>query len=321
MLHDRIQSPISVSEISGISALTDPAPGETGPFVPPALADLLFGQKDAAGAPLNVYAVLDAAKVAFLSDRLTQEGLQHKCLFTGSAAKQFGDAAPWLIQLEPEAKLTRHFFAHDPAEDVPFYLLAKAPGILLRSTLSLDEVFARLRRISQPPDEVGVRFFFRYCEPEFLAAVLSVASMEEIADVCRGIEDFLWLIPSLADDLWDARTLRAEVPPDTPAKPLVMDAAKRQAMQRALNVRQARAMARAHTPLLNQRRARADVYARLMGAGFDNGPWLNTTFDLMSQVPAADHPQIWTYIESGDASLGFINHRIAAHYQLELVLP
>lgn len=310
--------------ICGIAPLQDPKPGDEAPFVPDALAEDLFGKTDGDGNPVHVYAVLDAAKVQFLSERLERNNLPHACLYTGKAEEDYGEVAPWLVQLTSDAQLTRHFFAHDPDQDNPWYMLAIGAGILLRSVFDLDQVQHHLRRYTLLVDEEGVRQFFRFQEPGFLDAVLQVSDQVEIASFFARIQEVLYLMPALDDGLWDAVRLTpahglAKSDGETYQLP-VIDKTRRWAMQRVLNTRQGRDMAiRGGTPM-PEREIRAKVYTRLMNAGFDNESTLIRTHDLLAQIPADAHASIWQAIESGDHSLGFLNYKIARHYNLEMEL-
>lgn len=142
--------------------------------VPDALYDAFFEQpeptvaevKAAGGIPTNVppmhsYALLDAAKIMHLSDRLAASGLSHRCLYQGDAADNYGDAAPWLVQLEDGNAFTRNLFT---ATDEPDNLWWSDPGIFIRSRSGLDDLRGHLRKFTRLQDEQGKWFYFRFWE-------------------------------------------------------------------------------------------------------------------------------------------------------------
>lgn len=184
--------------VEDLLPLQDPKPGEAATFAPDALRGRLFDENEQT---LHVYALLDAGKLQFLTDRLGQSGLAYVSLYSRDS---HADVAPYLVQLAPDADLTRHFFAFDPAQDNPWYMLAKSPGILLRSHRDLQTLQAHLRHYTMLPDEDGVRQFFRFQEPGFLDAVLQYCGPEEVGSFFSCVRDFLYLMPALEEGLWDA---------------------------------------------------------------------------------------------------------------------
>lgn len=302
-----------------IIPLKDPKPGSEVPFIPNKLDDNLFGKTDADGHPLYVYAVIDAAKVRFLPDRLSQCNLPHICLYEHN---DYAETAPWLVQLDVEAELTRQYFAYDPDQDNPWHMLALDAGIVLRSRFDLKNVQHHLRRYTLLTDEAGIRQYFRFQEPGFLDAVLRCSNQAEVASFFARVESFMYMFPSLNDGLWDA--VRASPQPGLNQSEIatfnlpVIDKTKRMAMQHVLCTRQGRNLAiHGGTPIC-ERKMRADVYTRLFNAGFNNETALIGTYDLLAQIPAGAHASIWQAIESGDHSLGFLNYKIAKHYDIEV---
>ena len=306
--------------IEDLLPLQDPMPGEEAAFVPEALTDRLFSDAGD-GQSLHVYALLDAGKLKFLPDRLSQSGLAHVSLYTHDT---YADVAPYLVQLTPDADLTRHFFAFDSEQDSPWYMMDKSPGILLRSTHSLQTLQAHLRHYTMLPDEEGVRQFFRFHEPGFLDAVLQCCGPEEVGSFFSCVQDFLYLMPALQEGLWDAIQVApgpgVAAPPNGSYALPEIDRPKRQAMQRTLSTRQGRDLARREGRPLPERRPRARIYARLLNAGFYNENALVVTASLLAKIPAAEHQAIWTVIEQGEHSLGFLNFKLAERYGLEAEL-
>jgi len=316
--------------IPGLVPLQDPKPGEDAPYIPPVLQQYFFRPDAENATPQYTYAVLDGAKITFLPDMLAASGLEYASLYEGMefASKYDPDefaslveAGPWLVQLKADAALTRHFFADNPENPDGHYLLARDAGILLKSVWNLPDLQAHLRKFIRLPDEEGINIFFRFYEPGMLDAALSVADAGQVAELFSGLTALWWLRPSMRDNRWDA--IRVTPAPETatiPGKPWVLDKPMRAAIRWGVSVLRGRKMARAHTGDIAEREARAITYARLMELGFDNDFWLGTTHDQLGQIPAADRPEMWRMIESGDYSLGPFNVMIAKRYGLHLDL-
>ncbi len=76
----------------------------------------------------NTFVLLDACKVIFLQDRAQMAGLPHACLYQGQAQEEYGDYAPWILQIDPDAVLTTPNCCHIPEEsptNATFCLLAR----------------------------------------------------------------------------------------------------------------------------------------------------------------------------------------------------
>ena len=131
--------------------------------LPSDVRDALF--QDNAG---TTYAVLDAARIFGLRELVDAQNDRGKCLFIGEAQNEHGDVAPWLVQLSPDASLTRALLSEG---DPPQGLWNASPGILLRSHLSFDEVYRHLRRFLSINDHAGRRMFWRFWEPTFWGAL------------------------------------------------------------------------------------------------------------------------------------------------------
>ncbi|WP_106745092.1 DUF4123 domain-containing protein [Yoonia maritima] len=302
-----------------IIPLKDPDSGGEISFIPSELESKLFGETDADGHPLYVYAVIDAAKVRFLTDRLSQCDLPHVCLYEND---DYAETAPWLVQLEVEAELTRQYFAYDPGQDNPWHMLALDAGIVLRSRFGIKDVQHHLRRYTLLADEAGIRQYFRFQEPGFLDAVLRCSNQVEVASFFARVESFMYMFPALNDGLWDAVKTSPQpglnLSENATFNLPVIDKTKRAAMHDVLCTRQGRNLAIHGGTPASERKMRAEVYTRLFNAGFNNETALIGTYDLLAQIPAEAHASIWQAIESGDHSLGFLNYKIAKHYNLEV---
>lgn len=139
----------------------DERPGAGATSIHEALREVLFDTPDAAdGAPLYSYALLDAARIPGLPELLETTRLGHRCLFHGD--DEVRQAAPWLVQLQEDDKFTRNLFRQS---NKAWHLWGRDCGIFLRSTASLDELVAHLRRFTKIRDQRERWLFFRFWDP------------------------------------------------------------------------------------------------------------------------------------------------------------
>ena len=172
-------SDLAVEHIEGVEPL-DARFGVGEPLsVPPTLRKALFGQPNViegrAVLPLHTYAVLDAARVPGLPEMLEASGLEHACLFQGDAVEDLRDVAHWLVRLEEDHRFTRGLFTRGEA---PWEMWDAEPGVLLRGTVSLDDLRKHLRRFTKVRDRAGRWTYFRFWEGDALAAYLATATSD-----------------------------------------------------------------------------------------------------------------------------------------------
>ena len=135
-------------------------------WITPELKTLLFGQPDAEQ-PLNTYLVVDATlrkEITGFFD-LDSVDVPVKCLFTGDAAEELKEVAPYLIDLtltneilndkDRAPQFHRDFFEKH---------WDKGTGIVIRTTANMYELHHHLRKFTQYENEQGKRFFFRFWE-------------------------------------------------------------------------------------------------------------------------------------------------------------
>lgn len=307
---------LNVEIILEFSSLPKEDPFDEAPALPENLTELFNppgGER--------IYAVLDAARVPLLPERLASSALRWTCLYQDTGDDGMADVAPYLVELDPSDALTRALLrsADTPQPDA---LMGADAAIFLRSTGDFETVLGRLRRLTMLPDEDGRRYFFRLSEPGMLAAACISAPEDEQAFVFDGFSDILWTRASLEDGEW--QVLRAGLAPDAPRSPkrvLTIGPTAREALRIAVCERKARDLARAHTSDVDERIERAETYLRLMRVRYENEGWLRTTFDLMQRLAGAVRQHAWTVLESGKHSLGQAHARIAAAAGQEPILP
>lgn len=126
--------------------------------------------------PLNIYAILDAAKVTNLPEMLETSGLLHRCLFKGAAYDELRDAAPWIVQLADSNSFTRNLFTRS---DAPWHLWDKEPGIYIRSRGSLDDLWKHFRKFTRVQDETGKWYYWRFWEGAHIGTILQDADAND----------------------------------------------------------------------------------------------------------------------------------------------
>ncbi|WP_394199182.1 DUF4123 domain-containing protein [Litoreibacter albidus] len=136
---------------------------ETSGVVPPNLYPVLFPET---GERLQCYALMSSHTVPQLKEILEASGLEHECLFKASALDEYGDIAPWLVALEPEASLTKSLFTTSNGIATPWQLWSASAAIFLVSSNSLPDLARHFRRFIRLPDEEGAFFYIRFWMPE-----------------------------------------------------------------------------------------------------------------------------------------------------------
>ena len=161
-----------------------PLDGSTEDFIPKTLAPFLFEDT-------GTYALLDGALILGLPERLEASGLPFACLYDGDAAEEFADTAPYIVQLAPDASLTRVLFSKFAKDGIQRGLWADEAGIIVQSTASLRALRTHFRRFIYLQDENGRRVFFRFYVPVTLRTLIANMEPEDLADFGKGITRFV----------------------------------------------------------------------------------------------------------------------------------
>ena len=143
------------------------------------------------GAVDHAYAIVDGNRMFGLAQRLETSGLRHRCLYKGAAAKDYGDSAPWLVELLPDHPLTRLLFTDDPRKGGARLWPDQAASFLV-SPLGIDAMQAHLRRFTMiiDPDR-NKRFYFRFYAPEILRSVIAGMPDDRMQALGAGVRRFL----------------------------------------------------------------------------------------------------------------------------------
>lgn len=137
-------------------------------WIAPTLKTLLFEQPED-NETLNTFLMVDATlrkKVTKFFD-LDQLDLPTKCLFTGEAAEELKEAAPYLVDMTlPEGAWDDKGKVPDFHKDFFTNHWDKGTGVIIRSTASMDELHHHLRKfIKQKREDTHSWVFLRYWDP------------------------------------------------------------------------------------------------------------------------------------------------------------
>lgn len=129
----------------------------------PRIAGWLYGPVEGQPACLS-FAILEPSHVPGLAEIVVGSGLPHLCLYRDDAdgSTPLAKLAPWLVQLDPDVRLSRNLITHDPQAPHHWHLWHARAALFLRSALSLNRLAEQLRRWNMILDENGRRQFLRY---------------------------------------------------------------------------------------------------------------------------------------------------------------
>ncbi len=134
---------------------------ELGAPYAPSIQSLLFDQTG----PRKTYFVCDAAALPGFFGPEAVAGLRCQSLFDGDAADTLSEAAPYLIELDPEHTFTRSLFTDGR---MPWAYWDKQAGIFLRSPIDFDALRKNFRRFTKLLDDTGKWVFLRFFAPQSL---------------------------------------------------------------------------------------------------------------------------------------------------------
>lgn len=137
----------------------------------------------------RLYAVLDAASIFGLRERLSNSGLPYACLFKGHAESEYANVAPYLLELRPESRFVRRLLTPGPPDGSPAGMDGTRCGVFLRSGVSLTGLVRHFRYFTMLPDgETGKRSFFRFYDPRVFRTLVMHMEPDDLALFGRGID-------------------------------------------------------------------------------------------------------------------------------------
>ena len=131
--------------------------------VPAELDGLLFGDA------MNVFAIIDSAKILGLPETLAASSLAYSCLYSGGAAEDLSDVAPYIVQLDPASDLTRRLFMD---ADQPIGWWRNRAAVFIRSPSPMDEVRKHFRKYTRLQSEDGNWALLRFWEADTMLSLI-----------------------------------------------------------------------------------------------------------------------------------------------------
>lgn len=130
------------------------------------LQRVLFEKSDS-----RLYTVLDGASVPNLGALLTQHEVPNVCLLRGVLDPELAQAAPYLVELSPQAPFTELLLTQG---------LSNHWGILALANDDMRTLRMHFRKFLTVWDAEGTPLHFRYYDPRVLRAYLPTCSPEEL---------------------------------------------------------------------------------------------------------------------------------------------
>jgi len=118
----------------------------------------LFGDHE-----LKTYAVLDGASIPDLLEHLKTDAPDHFCLYRGELSAELAEAAPYLVELQPDTPFTEWVLSEGWGNHW---------GIFALSAADLREMRKHFRTFLIVKDPGGKQLYFRYYDPRVLLVFL-----------------------------------------------------------------------------------------------------------------------------------------------------
>ena len=134
------------------------------------------------GLSLPLYALLDAAREPAIPGWLANSGQQFESLYSGDAAKELEDVAPYLVRLTRDSELRTTLVRRG---------WGQAWGVYVLCADSFDEVRRHFRRLLKVEVEDGHELFFRFYDPRVLRDFLPTCSLDQLNEFFGPVHQFL----------------------------------------------------------------------------------------------------------------------------------
>ncbi len=123
----------------------------------------------------GVYAVLDCARDPRVFPSMAASGLHYECLFSGKLPRVLAMAAPYLVELLPDAGYTRNLINDG---------FGKAWGIFASSGIGMEELRKHFKTFLKVKDKsTGRSLYFRFFDPRVLRVYLPTCNSYELKHV------------------------------------------------------------------------------------------------------------------------------------------
>jgi hypothetical protein len=124
--------------------------------------------------PVNVWAVLDAARDNRIHDLVSRCYRENCCLLAGDLTPQLERSAPYLLHVSPRDSVT------DSLLELGW---GDAWGVFLQSDTSIGTLRRHLRTLLRVEDESGRYLLFRYYDPRVLRVYLPTCRPGELKTI------------------------------------------------------------------------------------------------------------------------------------------
>ncbi len=129
-----------------------------------------------------VWTILDAARDPKIFGAVDGSYLEKCCLYAGDLPWQLQMAAPYLVQLRSDDRLTGYIIDEG---------WGKAWGIFFRAEEGIKTLRRHFRGFLRVRDRKGSRLIFRYYDPRVLRVYLPTCTPDELRTVFGPVERFL----------------------------------------------------------------------------------------------------------------------------------
>lgn len=132
--------------------------------------------------PLQVYAILDAARDDGIYPKLAESDIECVSLYRGEKASELALVAPYLVRLGREDAFTKWLINNG---------WGQSWGVFLGSPVSLSELKRHLQTLLMVYNEAGTPLYFRYYDPRVLRVYLPTCNETELKTVFGPVEYYL----------------------------------------------------------------------------------------------------------------------------------
>ncbi len=144
------------------------------------LKDLLAQQTAIEGGTL--FAILDAARAAYVPVKLSQLESGWISLYRGEPEETLAEVAPYLVKLEQDSEILEWIFDNGWGDSW---------GIFMTSSASLEDLRKHFRHFLLVQDEDGNELYFRFYDPRVLRVYLPTCTVEEARQFFGPVASFL----------------------------------------------------------------------------------------------------------------------------------
>lgn len=132
----------------------------------------------------RAYAVLDGASEQGLALKIRLSRLHYECLYSGKLSPRLQAAAPYIMELTPDAQFTRELLTGGRGRHWGFFALAAE-----RHTL--QQLRRHFRTLLRVEDEWGRKLIFRFYDPRVLRRYLPTCTAEELEQVFGPVDELV----------------------------------------------------------------------------------------------------------------------------------